>query len=80
MYIEMAVKHHRVVVDQDITNVIFDATSLPSEFNVMPDTDVKIPSVQPEIIHYANMSKYRTSEYPPPKVRAKILQPQKGVP
>jgi hypothetical protein len=46
----------------------------------MPDTDVKIPSVKPEIIHYANMSKYRTSEYPPPKVRAKILQPQKGVP
>ena len=72
--IDMAVRHHRVVVDQDIINVIFDALPLPTVFNVMPDTDVAVPDRPPVIVHYANTSKYKTTSYPPPSVRQKILK------
>ena len=72
--IDMAVRHHRIVVDQDIINVIFDALPLPAVFNAMPDTDVAVPDRPPVIVHYANTSKYKVSEYPPPAVRSHILK------
>lgn len=72
-YVEMAVKHHRIVVDQDISNVILDALPLSPEFNVMPDTDVKMPDINPVIIHYANNKKYSSTEYPPIGLRSKCF-------
>ncbi len=71
--IQMAVKHHRCVVDQDICNVILTAKPLDPKFNVMPDTDVCYNVPAPCLLHYANMSKYHSSVYPPPEVRAKIF-------
>lgn len=65
MVVDMAVKHHRKVVDQDICNVVLDALPLDSTMNVMPDTDVPIPSSSPKVIHYANTAKYRERDYPP---------------
>lgn len=73
-FIKMAVKHHRCVVDQDITNVIMDALPLPPEFNVMPDTDVVIPQEAPILIHYASSSKYDSPSYPPANLREKVLK------
>lgn len=72
--IDLAVRHHRIVVDQDIINVVFDALPLPAVFNVMPDTDVAVPDRPPVIVHYANTSKYKTTSYPPPSVRQKIIK------
>ena len=72
--IDMAVRHHRIVIDQDIINVVFDALPLPAVFNVMPDTDVRIPDRPPVIVHYANTSKYKVSTYPPPSVRSHIIK------
>ena len=72
--VDMAVRHHRIVVDQDIINVVFDALPLPTVFNVMPDTDVAVPDRPPVIVHYANTSKYKTTSYPPPSVRQKIIK------
>ena len=73
LFIEMAVKHHRVVVDQDISNVILDSIPLPPEFNVMPDTDVVIPKVPPVLIHYANTNKYKSQIYPPKGLKEKCF-------
>ena len=73
-YIEMAVKHHRVVVDQDISNVVLDAIPLAPEFNVMPDTDVAIPKTPPVLIHYANTNKYKSQTYPPKGLKEKCIQ------
>lgn len=64
-YIDMAIKHHRCVVDQDIANVIFDAKPFPPRFNTMPDTDAAMEKADPVIVHYANIAKYRQSNYPP---------------
>lgn len=72
--IDMAVRHHRVVVDQDISNVVLDAVPIAPEFNVMPDTDVQYNVKNPCVVHYADMSKYRSSVYPPPNVRAKLTK------
>ena len=72
--IDLAVRHHRIVVDQDISNVVLTAVPLAPEFNVMPDTDVQYYVKDPCVVHYANMSKYKTSAYPPPEVRAKLVK------
>ena len=61
--VDIAVRHHRIVVDQDIINVEWTADPLPKRFNVI--RGVVNDCNDPVILHYAGTEKYKMSEYPP---------------
>lgn len=61
--VDLAIRHHRIVVDQDIINVVWTADPLPKRFNVIKG--VVFGCKDPVAIHYAGIEKYNCSAYPP---------------
>lgn len=71
--VRLAVEHKFPCVDQDALNIVLDVVPLDSRFNYMPCLDSP-EDCQPEIIHYANHEKYECVEYPPQRLRKRVIE------